>query len=266
MDKSKGEKINWNFLTELPERTKRIIVLDTETTGLNHLKNHIIELAAFEIVNGKITGQNFHFYIKPRVPIEDGAYQVNRIKDTTFTECYEGFYPDEKEQMQHLLTFIGEDSFIVCHNAVFDYYFFTDELVHLGLEPIPKERFRCTMRVMTKEIKARYPDFKMFFKLESCCDFFKIKGNDQAGQFHSAFYDTFMCAKLLIRIYDMIEGKLTDNDLDFDKVRLDIEKMKKEAQEKKQPVKTKEDIDINDITQQIANLLKIRVPKKEEDK
>ena len=43
-----------------------------------------------------------------------------------------------------------------------------------------------------------------------------------------------------------------------------IEKMKKEAQEKKE-VKTKEDIDINDITQQIANLLKIRVPKKEED-
>ena len=43
-----------------------------------------------------------------------------------------------------------------------------------------------------------------------------------------------------------------------------MDAVKKEAQEKKE-VKTKEDIDINDITQQIANLLKIRVPKKEED-
>ena len=263
MDKSKGEKINWEFLSSLPPRSSRIIVLDTETTGLNHLKNHIIELAACEILNGKITGQNFHFYIKPRVPVEESAYQVNHIKETTFAECYEGFYPDEGEQMKLLLNFIG-DSFIFCHNAVFDYYFLTDELVRLGLAQIPRERFRCSMRVMSKEVKARYPELKMFFKLGSCCDFFKLRGNDMVGEFNSAVYDTFMCAKLVIRIYDWVEGKIGESDLDLDKVRLDIKKMKKEAQEKKE-VKTKEDIDINDITQQIANLLKIRVPKKEED-
>ena len=264
MDKSKGEKLNWDFLTNLPPRSSRLIVLDTETTGLNHLKNHIIELAAFEILNGKITGQNFHFYIKPRVPIEESAYQVNHIKASTFSECYEGFYPDEKEQMRQLLDFIG-GSYIFCHNAVFDYYFLTDELVRLGLEEIPRERFRCSMRVMTKEVRARYPELKMYFKLGSCCDFFKLKGNGMDGQYHSAVYDTFMCAKLVVRIYDLVEGKVGESELDFDGVRLDIEKMKKEAQEKKEKGKNKEDIDINDITQQISNLLKIRVTNKEEE-
>ena len=42
----------------------RQVVLDTETTGLEVSDNHrVIEIGAVEIVNRKLTGQHFHYYL-----------------------------------------------------------------------------------------------------------------------------------------------------------------------------------------------------------
>ena len=44
----------------------RQIVLDTETTGLNpRLGNRVIEIGCVELINRKLTGNNFHCYINP---------------------------------------------------------------------------------------------------------------------------------------------------------------------------------------------------------
>lgn len=48
----------------------RQIVLDTETTGMNmigvHYEGHrIIEIGAVEVINRRLTGNNFHMYLKP---------------------------------------------------------------------------------------------------------------------------------------------------------------------------------------------------------
>lgn len=50
----------------------RQIVLDTETTGMNKLGVHyeghrIIEIGAVEVINRRLTGRNFHVYVKPTV-------------------------------------------------------------------------------------------------------------------------------------------------------------------------------------------------------
>lgn len=48
----------------------RQIVLDTETTGMNQIGAHyeghkIIEIGAVEVINRRLTGNNFHVYLKP---------------------------------------------------------------------------------------------------------------------------------------------------------------------------------------------------------
>ena len=256
---NKAEKIDWSFLKEIPSKEQRIIALDTETTGINHLQNHILEICAVEIINGKITGKNFQFYIKPRVQIEEGAMAVNHIKQETFKKCYEGYYPEEKEQMKMLLEFIG-DSIILAHNATFDYYFLTDELNFLKLPPIPREQYRCSMRMTSHLVKTNFPNFKIPFKLEYCCKFFKIIGNDLQGSYHSAFFDTFMTAKLIVKLMEYNEGIIHEQDLDLT-IGWDIEKMKKEKEERKKKkdnnLLTKDDIDIDEIVDQVANLLSL---------
>jgi hypothetical protein len=58
----------------------RQIVLDTETTGLNpRTGDRIIEVGCVEIVNRKLTGNNFHRYINPERDSDEAALAVHGI-------------------------------------------------------------------------------------------------------------------------------------------------------------------------------------------
>ena len=58
----------------------RQIVLDTETTGIDPKQGHrIIEIGCVELVNRRLTGNNFHVYIDPERDIEDEAIFVHDI-------------------------------------------------------------------------------------------------------------------------------------------------------------------------------------------
>lgn len=62
----------------------RIVVIDTETTGLDpHQGNHrVIELAAIEIIDGEITGNSFLCYINPEGKKSNPkAFNVHQISD-----------------------------------------------------------------------------------------------------------------------------------------------------------------------------------------
>lgn len=64
----------------------RQIVLDTETTGMNKLGVHyeghrIIEIGAVEVINRRLTGRNFHVYVKPDRLVDPEAYGVHGISD-----------------------------------------------------------------------------------------------------------------------------------------------------------------------------------------
>ena len=59
---------------------ERQIVLDTETTGLEHRQGHrIIEIGCVELINRKLTGNNFHVYLNPDREIDQGAIEVHGI-------------------------------------------------------------------------------------------------------------------------------------------------------------------------------------------
>ena len=57
-------------MTAMSTAITRQIVLDTETTGMNQIGAHyeghkIIEIGAVEVINRRLTGNNFHVYLKP---------------------------------------------------------------------------------------------------------------------------------------------------------------------------------------------------------
>ena len=55
--------INNEYLTQIPPKEGRYVVLDTETTGFGK-DAHITEFCVQEILNGKITGKNFRCSMK----------------------------------------------------------------------------------------------------------------------------------------------------------------------------------------------------------
>lgn len=101
----------------------RHIILDTETTGLSPQAGHrVIEIGAIEMVNRRLTGQHFHFYLQPDRPIDAGAQAVHGI-----TAEFLADKPRFKDIAEPLLAFI-KDATLIIHNAPFDLGFLDAEL------------------------------------------------------------------------------------------------------------------------------------------
>lgn len=101
----------------------RQIFLDTETTGLDPAQGHrIIEIAAVEVINRRLTRNHFHVYLNPDREIDLGAQQVHGIS-LEFLQDKPRF-PDVVDEF---LTFIDGGELII-HNAPFDVGFLNTEL------------------------------------------------------------------------------------------------------------------------------------------
>ncbi len=105
----------------------RQIVLDTETTGLEPKEGHrIIEIGAVELVNRKITGNNYHQYIQPDREIDAGAMEVHGITPEFLADK-----PRFGEIASEFLAYI-QGAELIIHNAPFDVGFINHEFAMLG--------------------------------------------------------------------------------------------------------------------------------------
>ncbi|WP_394779710.1 DNA polymerase III subunit epsilon [Undibacterium sp.] len=106
----------------------RQIVLDTETTGLNPRSgDRIIEIGCVELVNRKLTGNNFHRYINPERDSEEGALAVHGLTTEFLRDK-----PKFAEIINELRDYVAGAE-IVIHNAPFDVAFLNAEFALLEL-------------------------------------------------------------------------------------------------------------------------------------
>ena len=104
------------------QNMERLIVLDTETTGLDPKEGHrIIEIGAIEIIKREITNTEFHKYIQPNRTVGESV-NVHRIADKFLINK-----PQFSQICDDLLSFI-EGATLIIHNAPFDLSFLNHEL------------------------------------------------------------------------------------------------------------------------------------------
>lgn len=94
--------------------SKRVIVFDTETTGLNTTEDDIIQIAAIEIINGNL-GKEFEVYIKTDRDLSESEKVHNISKEFISTH---GKSPEIA--LNEFISFIGSDSTLIAHNLQFD--------------------------------------------------------------------------------------------------------------------------------------------------
>ncbi|AZZ99149.1 DNA polymerase III subunit epsilon [Pseudoalteromonas sp. R3] len=106
---------------------KRQIVLDTETTGIDPKEGHrIIEIGCVELVNRRLTGNNFHVYINPQRGIEEEAIDVHGITNEFLRDK-----PFFHQVAQEFYDYI-QGAELVIHNAPFDVGFMDHEFAMLN--------------------------------------------------------------------------------------------------------------------------------------
>ena len=107
----------------------RQVVIDTETTGLEPREGHrIIKIGAVELVNRRLTGNNYHQYLQPDREVDAGAIEVHGI-----TNEYLADKPRFGDVVEEFLAYV-DGAELVIHNAPFDVGFFNHELKMLGEE------------------------------------------------------------------------------------------------------------------------------------
>ena len=108
----------------------RQIVLDTETTGLEPSQGHrIIEIGCVELVNRRLTGNNFHHYLQPDREIDAGAIEVHGITNE-FLADKPRFADIAAEFVEYI-----RGAELVIHNAPFDVGFINHEFSLLEDNP-----------------------------------------------------------------------------------------------------------------------------------
>ena len=105
-------------LNHKPATTQRVLVIDTETTGLSHAADKIIELAMLLVEVDTATGlplgpvETFEGFEDPGMPIPEVARAITGITD----EMVQGQRLDDEQ----VAAMVGQADLVVAHNAGFD--------------------------------------------------------------------------------------------------------------------------------------------------
>jgi DNA polymerase-3 subunit epsilon len=179
----------------------RQIVLDTETTGLSaEAGDRIIEIGCVELVNRKLTGRNFHYYLNPERESNEDALKVHGITNEFLQDKPKfAFIVDE------FIDYI-KDADIIIHNASFDIGFLNKELELAG-KPAFKEHVARVMDTlaMAKEI---YPGKRN--SLDALCE--RLGVSNAARTLHGALLDAELLADVYINLTRGQDALLIDND------------------------------------------------------
>ncbi len=168
--------------------TTRQIVLDTETTGLEPRQGHrIIEIGCVELLNRKLTSNNFHQYINPEREIDAGAQEVHGI-----TLEFLADKPVMANVVEDFVAYI-RGAELVIHNAPFDVGFLNHEfLIHAkatGSKPYKIEEL-CTVLDTLALARSMHPGQKN--SLDALCKRYDIDNTQRT--LHGALLDAEILA------------------------------------------------------------------------
>ena len=169
---------------------KKLIVLDTETTGLKVDQGHrVVDIGAIVLKDRKKTNEYFQSYVNPERLIDREAQEIHGIsneqleKEPKFSEIAESF-----------LEFV-QDSVLIIHNAPFDLGFLNTELQRASSN-YPKLEEICEIEDTLVLARKKFPGRRN--KLDDLADRYEIEGYDRT--FHGALVDANILADVYIHL------------------------------------------------------------------
>lgn len=168
----------------------RQIVLDTETTGLEPSQGHrIIEIGCVELINRRLTGNNYHQYLQPDREVDEGALQVHGISNE-FLQDKPRFSDIADDFMSYL-----QGAELIIHNAPFDVGFLDHELKLLadGRGAISEH---CTVTDTLVMARKMHPGQKN--NLDALCKRYDVSNTHR--DLHGALLDAEILSEVYLRM------------------------------------------------------------------
>jgi DNA polymerase-3 subunit epsilon len=181
----------------------RQIVLDTETTGLEHKQGHrIIEIGCVELINRRLTGNHYQQYLRPERDIDEGAMEVHGITNE-FLADKPLFADIAKDFMAYI-----DSAELIIHNAPFDVGFINNEL-SLYDQAFPAIDSKCKIIDTLALARHKHPGQKN--NLDALCKRYEVDNTQR--QLHGALLDAEILADVYLRMTGG-QGKLSLGGMD----------------------------------------------------
>jgi DNA polymerase-3 subunit epsilon len=177
----------------------RQIVLDTETTGLEPEQGHrIIEIGCVELIDRRLTGNNFHVYLQPDREIDAAAVEVHGITNEFLADK-----PRFVDVAGDLLGYLGGAELII-HNAPFDVGFLDAEMGRLDSLGVVTDY--CAVLDTLVMARKKHPGQRN--SLDALCGRYEVDNSRRDK--HGALLD----AEILADVYLAMTGGQTALSLD----------------------------------------------------
>lgn len=166
----------------------RQIILDTETTGLEPKEGHrIIEIGCVEMLNRRLTGNNFHQYLQPDREIDAEAIEVHGITNEFLADK-----PRFEDVAEDLLAYL-EGAELIIHNAPFDIGFINHELRLIDPNSKPITDY-CSVTDTLVMARQMFPGQRA--SLDALCKRYEI--NNAHRTLHGALLDSEILADVYL--------------------------------------------------------------------
>ena len=201
--------------------TKKLIVLDTETTGLEVEQGHrIIEVGAVTLEDRKRTDLHFHSYLNPQRSIDEEAEKVHGLSMERLAN-----EPEFSEIAESFLEFV-EGNVLVIHNAGFDIGFLNAELKRASSNYPALEEI-CEIEDTLMMARSKFPGQRN--SLDALANRFEISGYDRS--FHGALLDANILADVYIHLtggqskFEFMSSNMNSNsDSEVSELSIDLDK------------------------------------------
>ena len=190
----------------------RQIVLDTETTGLEPSQGHrVIEIGCVELINRRLTGNNYHQYIQPDREIDEGALQVHGISNEFLADK-----PRFADIVEDLVNYL-RGAELVIHNAPFDVGFLNHELKLLG-DGYDTVNDYCTVTDTLVMARKMHPGQKN--NLDALCKRYDVSNTHR--DLHGALLDAEILSEVYLRMTGGQVGLALDSEQAVEKASGDV--------------------------------------------
>ncbi|MBF0590282.1 MAG: DNA polymerase III subunit epsilon [Magnetococcales bacterium] len=165
---------------------ERLIVLDTETTGLSPKNgDRIVEIGCVELLDMRI-GDERQWYINPERDIPQEAIDIHGITEEMVKD-----QPIFSKVAKPFLDFIGGDKLVI-HNASFDMRFINHELSKIGLTELKDKRVIDSLTMA----RRKFPGAPA--SLDALCRRFQIDNSNRVK--HGALLDAHLLAEVYVEL------------------------------------------------------------------
>lgn len=169
---------------------KRQIYLDVETTGLSRSNgDRIIEIAALEAIDNKLTGDKLHMFFNPTCQINVKAQAIHGI---TLAELEDKpLFKDHANDIANFVYSINLENEIIGHNIDFDMKFLLHEISLANRYIIYDKQFTKKVTCTLKMSRQIFIDKTLKHNLDAVCKRLNIDLVNRNK--HGALMDAKLC-------------------------------------------------------------------------